>query len=200
MPNIGECSHLEYYGNDDNASSIMQISVAQENISKVSTLKELKNEPPTSEFYENPIQKHKHKLCGHLGAVDLSNTDLHSVETKELMSQITSKHNIFDNYSTDGKFQIRDKRDSGGQTYSKLVNSTPKEKDLVTTDDYKITHFEQNFGKNYDTNKVQKLEPDIGKVDVFKLALEQQHIMAVQQKVGPSSASEYPLDCTPSTI
>ena len=55
IPNIGECSHLEYYGNDDNASSIMQISVANENISKFSTLKELKNEPPTSEFMENPI-------------------------------------------------------------------------------------------------------------------------------------------------
>ena len=57
--------------------------------------------------------------------------------------------------------------------YQKLVNSTPKSKDQVTTDDYKITNFEQHFGKNYDTNKVQKLDPDIGGADVYKLALEQ---------------------------
>ena len=45
MPNLGECSHLEYYGNDDNSSSIMQISVAQEleKIEKqISASKELK--------------------------------------------------------------------------------------------------------------------------------------------------------------
>ena len=49
---------------------------------------------------------------------------------------------------------IKGKRDSDGMTYSNLVNSTPKQKDLVTTDDYKVTHFEENFGKNYETNKV----------------------------------------------
>ena len=43
---------------------------------------------------------------------------------------------------------------------------------MVTTDDYKVTNFEQIYGKNYETNKVQKLDPDIGKADAYKLALE----------------------------
>ena len=67
---------------------------------------------------------------------------------------------------------MKDTCDSGGQIYSKLVNSTPKQKDLETASDYKISHFEQNFGKNYETNQVQKLDPDIGKADAYKVALE----------------------------
>ena len=91
MPNLGECSHLEYYGNDDNSSSIMQISVANDpenkiNANKVSVSHELTfhKEPTVHEV--KPIEKHQHKLCGKLGSAKLSNTDINSVETKELLS------------------------------------------------------------------------------------------------------------------
>ena len=93
MPNIGECSHLEYYGNDDNASSIMQISVANDpenkTNAKVSVSHELTfhKEPTVHEVKPAPkVEKHQHKLCGKLGSANFSNTDVNSVETREIMS------------------------------------------------------------------------------------------------------------------
>ena len=66
---------------------------------------------------------------------------------------------------------MKESVESGNQTYSNLVNSTPRKKES-TNSDYKVEAFEHTFKKNYETNQVQQLvDPDIGKA-AFKLALD----------------------------